>query len=106
MVYIPAVHESVVGIIASRLKEAYTRPAMVFTDAETPGILKGSGRSIDSYNMFEELNRFREMFTAFGGHAMAAGFSIEKERLDELRRKLNEAAVLTDEDHQKQCLCL
>ena len=48
--------------------------------------------------MFEELNRFREMFTAFGGHAMAAGFSIEKERLDELRRKLNEAAVLTDED--------
>lgn len=71
---------------------------MVFTDAETPGILKGSGRSIDSYNMFEELNRFREMFTAFGGHAMAAGFSIEKERLDELRRKLNEAAVLTDED--------
>lgn len=98
VVYIPAVHESVVGIIASRLKEAYTRPAMVFTDAETPGILKGSGRSIDSYNMFEELNRFREMFTAFGGHAMAAGFSIEKERLDELRRKLNEAAVLTDED--------
>ena len=98
VVYIPAVHESVVGIIASRLKEAYTRPAMVFTDAETPGILKGSGRSIDSYNMFEELNRFREMFTAFGGHAMAAGFSIEKERLDELRRKLNETAVLTDED--------
>ena len=98
VVYIPAVHESVVGIIASRLKEAYTRPVMVFTDAETPGILKGSGRSIDSYNMFEELNRFREMFTAFGGHAMAAGFSIEKERLDELRRKLNEAAVLTDED--------
>ena len=98
VVYIPAVHESVVGIIASRLKEAYTRPVMVFTDAETPGILKGSGRSIDSYNMFEELNRFREMFTAFGGHAMAAGFSIEKERFDELRRKLNEAAVLTDED--------
>ena len=98
VVYIPAVHESVVGIIASRLKEAYTRPVMVFTDAETPGILKGSGRSIDSYNMFEELNRFREMFTAFGGHAMAAGFSIEKERLDELRRKLNETAVLTDED--------
>ena len=98
VVYIPTVHESVVGIIASRLKEAYTRPVMVFTDAETPGILKGSGRSIDSYNMFEELNRFREMFTAFGGHAMAAGFSIEKERLDELRRKINEAAVLTDED--------
>lgn len=96
--YIPAVHESVVGIIASRLKEAYTRPVMVFTDGEQPGILKGSGRSIESYNMFEELNRFREMFTAFGGHAMAAGFSIKKERLDELRLKLNESTVLTDED--------
>ena len=96
--YIPAVHESVVGIIASRLKEAYTRPVMVFTDGEQPGILKGSGRSIESYNMFEELNRFREMFTAFGGHAMAAGFSIKKERLNELRLKLNESTVLTDED--------
>ena len=96
--YIPAVHESVVGIIASRLKEAYTRPVMVFTDGEQQGILKGSGRSIESYNMFEELNRFREMFTAFGGHAMAAGFSIRKERLDELRRKLNESTTLTDAD--------
>ena len=96
--YIPAVHESVVGIIASRLKEAYTRPVMVFTDGEQPGILKGSGRSIESYNMFEELNRFREMFTAFGGHAMAAGFSIKKERLNELRLKLNESTVLTDDD--------
>ena len=98
VVYIPGIHESVVGIIASRLKEAYSRPVMVFTDGEAEGILKGSGRSVESYNMFEELSRVRDMFTAFGGHAMAAGFSIKKENLESLRRKLNENTELTDED--------
>ena len=96
--YIANVHESVVGIIASRLKEMYSRPIMVFTDSEHQGILKGSGRSIESYNMFEELNRVREMFTEFGGHAMAAGFSIAKGNLEKLRRMLNELCTLTDED--------
>ena len=96
--YIANVHESVVGIIASRLKEMYSRPIMVFTDSEHQGILKGSGRSIESYNMFEELNRVREMFTEFGGHAMAAGFSIAKGNLEKLRRTLNELCTLTDED--------
>ena len=98
VVYIPGIHESVVGIIASRLKEAYSRPVMVFTDGEAEGILKGSGRSVESYNMFEELSSVRDMFTAFGGHAMAAGFSIKKENLESLRRKLNENTELTDED--------
>lgn len=96
--YIPAVHESVVGIIASRLKEAYSRPVLVFTDGEEAGILKGSGRSIEPYNMFEELSRVKELFTAFGGHAMAAGFSIRKSDLGELRRRLNELTRLTDRD--------
>lgn len=98
LAYIPDIHESVVGIIASRLKEAYSRPVMVFTDGEGEGILKGSGRSVESYNMFEELSKVRDMFTAFGGHAMAAGFSIKKENLALLRRKLNENSELTDED--------
>lgn len=98
LAYIPDIHESVVGIIASRLKEAYSRPVMVFTDGEGEGILKGSGRSVESYNMFEELSKVREMFTAFGGHAMAAGFSIKKENLTLLRRRLNEYSELTDED--------
>lgn len=98
LAYIPDIHESVVGIIASRLKEAYSRPVMVFTDGEGEGILKGSGRSVESYNMFEELSKVRDMFTAFGGHAMAAGFSIKKENLALLRRRLNENSELTDED--------
>lgn len=98
VVYIPSVHESVVGIVASRLKEAYSRPVLVFTDSEEDGIAKGSGRSIESYNMFEELSRVKDLFTAFGGHAMAAGCSIRKKDLTELRTRLNENTVLTDAD--------
>ena len=96
--YIPDVHESVVGIIASKLKEAYSRPVMIFTDSEHAGILKGSGRFIESYNMYEHLSRVKSYFREFGGHAMAAGFSIESSRLGELRRVLNEQCALTDED--------
>lgn len=96
--YIPKVHESVVGIIASRLKEAYSRPILVFTDGIAEGILKGSGRSIESYNMYEELTRFKDLFTSFGGHAMAAGFSIKRENLEILRREVNKSTTLTDED--------
>ena len=96
--YIADVHESVVGIIASKLKEKYSRPVMVFTDGEQPGILKGSGRSVEGYNMFEELSRVKGLFREFGGHAMAAGFSIDRQDLDELRTSLNEKCVLTDSD--------
>lgn len=98
VVYVPGLHESVVGIVASRLKEAYSRPVLVFTDGGTEGILKGSGRSIEAYNMFEELSKVKELFTAFGGHAMAAGFSIKKENLSELRSRLNRLSRLTDLD--------
>jgi single-stranded-DNA-specific exonuclease len=98
VVYLPEVHESVVGIIAGRIKEAYARPVLAFTDSDKEGILKGSGRSIESYNMFEELTKVKELFTAFGGHAMAAGFSIKKENLPVLRKRLNELQTLTDYD--------
>ena len=97
VVYVPNLHESLAGIVAGRIKEKYYRPTLVFTDGEG-GILKGSGRSIDGYNMFEELNNVRDLFLKVGGHEMAAGFSIEKDKLEELRKKLNENQRLTEDD--------
>ncbi len=97
VVYISKLHESLAGIVAGRIKEKYYRPTLVFTDGEGD-ILKGSGRSIEGYNMFEELNNVRDLFLKVGGHEMAAGFSIEKDKLEELRRKLNENQKLTEED--------
>ncbi|CDE43053.1 single-stranded-DNA-specific exonuclease RecJ [Clostridium sp. CAG:411] len=89
-------HESLVGIIAGRIRERYHKPVLVFTDVEDG--IKGSGRSIEAYNMFEELNKCKKLLTRFGGHPMAAGVSMETEKLEELRRCLNENTVLTEED--------
>ncbi|MDY3918489.1 MAG: single-stranded-DNA-specific exonuclease RecJ [Candidatus Limivivens sp.] len=96
VVYLPACHESLAGIIAGRLRERYYRPTIVITDS-AEGI-KGSGRSIESYNMFAELMKCKELFTRFGGHPMAAGLSMEKGMDEELRKRLNEQATLTEED--------
>lgn len=95
VIYLPDCHESIAGIIAGRVRERYYRPTIVLTDAEDG--LKGSGRSIPGYHMFEELCRCRELFTKFGGHPMAAGMSLPKENLEELRRQLNENCTLTEE---------
>lgn len=96
--YVPNTHESVAGIIASRLKEYFARPVLVFTDSDNE-ILKGSGRSIDSYNMYEALIKHKDdLLEKVGGHAMAAGFSIKKEKLDLLRITLNNETTLTDTD--------
>lgn len=89
-------HESLVGIIAGRVREMYHKPAIVFTNVEDG--LKGSGRSIEAYNMFEELNSCRDLLSRFGGHKMAAGLSLKEENYDELRRRLNEESTLTEED--------
>ena len=89
-------HESLVGIIAGKLKEHYYRPVIVLTEVEDG--YKGSGRSIETYHMFEQLQKCRDLFTRFGGHAMAAGLSLPKENLEELRRRLNEDCGLTEED--------
>ena len=89
-------HESLVGIIAGKLKEHYYRPVIVLTEVEDG--YKGSGRSIEAYHMFEQLQKCRDLFTRFGGHAMAAGLSLPKENLEELRRRLNEDCGLTEED--------
>ena len=96
VLYLPDVHESVAGLIAGKIRGRYEKPAIVFTDA-SEGI-KGSGRSIDAYDMYAELNRFGYLFSKFGGHRMAAGISMDADNLDELRRGLNDNCTLSDED--------
>lgn len=96
VVYKPDVHESIAGIVAGRLKEKYNLPAIVLTQGEkTP---KGSGRSIEEYNMFEELIKCKELMEKFGGHPLAAGLSIKEENIDKLRKALNSSCSLTDEE--------
>lgn len=90
-------HESLVGIIAGRIKEKYNRPVIVFTEVED-GNIKGSARSIEAYNMFEGLMKCRNLLGKFGGHPMAAGMTLPKENLDMLRKKLNADTDLTDND--------
>lgn len=96
LVYLPDVHESLAGIIAGRIREKYYHPVFVLTDSEEG--IKGSGRSIDSYHMFEGLTAVKDYLSKFGGHKLAAGLSLKRENLEPLRRQLNEKAQLTDED--------
>ncbi len=96
VIYLPDCHESLAGIIAGRIRERYYRPVFVLTDAEEA--VKGSGRSIEAYSMFEEMSKCKELFIKYGGHPMAAGLSISKERVEEFRRRLNEDCRLTKED--------
>ena len=96
VIYLPDCHESLAGIIAGRIRERYTRPVFVLTRAEEG--VKGSGRSIEAYHMFQEMVKCKELLTKFGGHPMAAGFSLPEENVEAFRRKLNENCVLTQED--------
>ena len=96
VVYLPECHESLAGIIAGRIREKYYRPVFVLTDGET--CVKGSGRSIETYSMFEEMQKCAELFLNFGGHPMAAGLSLEKENIGLLRQRLNERTTLTEEE--------
>ena len=98
VLYLPQIHESVAGLVASKVKDAFYRPTLVFTDAENANALKGSGRSIEAYNMYEELSKHRELFVHFGGHAMAAGFTIQRENFELLRQTLNTSHTLTKQD--------
>lgn len=95
VVYLPECHESVAGIIAGRLREHFYKPTLVITDAESGA--KGSGRSIEGYNMFEELTACKSLLDKFGGHPMAAGLSLKKENIEILRKMLNERCTLTSE---------
>jgi single-stranded-DNA-specific exonuclease len=96
VIFLPECHESLAGIVAGRIREAYNRPTLVITRCEDG--VKGSGRSIESYSMYEELCKCKELFTKFGGHPMAAGFSLAEADIDNLRSALNQNATLTDAD--------
>ena len=96
VVFLPECHESLAGIVAGRLREAYCRPALVITRGEHGA--KGAGRSTECYSMFDELSRCRDLFENFGGHPMAAGFSLKEENIAPLRKALNENTVMTGED--------
>ena len=96
VVFLPDCHESLAGIIAGRLRERYNRPTIVLTKAENG--LKGSGRSIEQYSMFEKLTDCREFLTQYGGHPMAAGLSLTEDNYLPLAQKLNESCGLTEED--------
>lgn len=96
VVYLPDCHESLAGIIAGRVREAYNKPSFVLTKGED--CVKGSGRSIESYHMYRALCGVQDLLLKFGGHPMAAGFSLKEENVGEFRRRLNEQSTLTRED--------
>lgn len=96
VVYLPECHESLAGIIAGRIREAYNKPVFVLTKS-SEGV-KGSGRSIEAYSMYEELVKCRDLLTQFGGHPMAAGLSMEEKNVEAFRRRLNENCTLTEQE--------
>lgn len=96
VIYLPDVHESIAGIIAGKVREKYHKPVFVLTKGENE--VKGSGRSIEEYSMFEEMTKCKELFLKFGGHPLAAGLSLEEENVDLFRKKINEQCLLKDED--------
>ncbi len=96
VVYIPDIHESLAGIVAGRIKERYNKPTIILTKSEEG--VKGSGRSIEEYNMFEGLLSCKDLLDKFGGHPMAAGLSLQEDKIDELRKALNNNCELTDDD--------
>lgn len=100
VVYLPDCHESLAGIIAGKVKEKFGKPAFVLTKGEEG--VKGSGRSIEAYSMYEEMTACKELFTKYGGHKMAAGLSLAgEEMVDKFRKTLNENCKLTDEDFEE-----
>ena len=96
VIYLPDCHESLAGIIAGRIREKYGKPAFVLTKGEEG--VKGSGRSIENYHMYEAMTGCKELFTKYGGHKMAAGLSMTEENIPLLRKRLNEGCTLTEED--------
>lgn len=97
VVYLPDCHESVAGIIAGKLKERCYRPSIVLTNCSDPELVKGSGRSIEGYHMFQALEAVSDLLVKFGGHPMAAGLTLRREDIGALRQRLNQNAALTEE---------
>lgn len=96
VVYLPSCHESLAGIIAGRLREVYHKPTFVLTKGKEA--VKGSGRSIEAYHMYEEMNKCNELFSRYGGHKLAAGLSLPEENVDKFRRIVNQMCQLTEEE--------
>ena len=101
VIYLPECHEAVAGIVAGRIKESFYKPTFVITDSDDPGEVKGSGRSIEGYHMYDELVKCKDLLNKFGGHEMAAGFSIKKENLEAFRKTLNANETLTEDELTK-----
>ncbi len=102
IIYLPECHESLAGIIAGRIREKYYKPVFVLTKAED--CVKGSGRSIDNYHMYEELSKCKELFLKFGGHKLAAGLSLEEKHVEVFRKVMNQNCTLTKEDMEEKIL--
>ena len=101
VLYVPEIHESIAGIVAGRVRERFNKPTFVITDSADEGeneIIKGSGRSIEGYNMFEGLMKCSHLLEKYGGHEMAAGLSVKKNKLNEFVERINEQCELTEED--------
>ena len=96
VIYLPDCHESLAGLVAGRVRENYYRPVFVLTDSEDG--VKGPGRSIESYSMYEELTGCGDLLTKFGGHPMAAGLSLDKENVEKFKRRLNDQCTLSEEE--------
>ncbi|MDU2830178.1 MAG: single-stranded-DNA-specific exonuclease RecJ [Anaerococcus sp.] len=94
------IEESVCGIIAGRIKEKFNKPTIIMTESSDKEILKGSGRSIEAYNIYKEVFEIKDLLESFGGHPMACGLSIKKEKVNEFRQKLNEKSKLKKEDFE------
>lgn len=102
VIYLPEVHESLAGIIAGRIREKYYKPTFVLTKGEEG--VKGSGRSIDAFHMYDEMTKCKELFTKYGGHKLAAGLSLPEENVEAFRRALNDNCKLTEEDFSEKVL--
>ena len=93
VLYLPKCHESLAGIVAGRIREYYYKPVFVLTDSGEE--VKGSGRSIEAYSMYEELSRCKDLLMRFGGHRQAAGLSMKRENLESFRKMINDHCTLT-----------
>lgn len=102
VVYLPDCHESLAGIVAGRIREAYYKPAFVLTDTDSG--VKGSGRSIEAYHMYEELSKCRELLIRFGGHKLAAGLSLDRENVEPFRRAVNDMCILEQKDFREKVI--
>ncbi len=98
--YLPDIHESLAGLAAGKLKERFSRPVIVLSKGES--CVKGSGRSVEGYNMFSAVNGCRDLLLRFGGHSQAVGLSLDEENISELKRRLNEGCSLSIEDMERK----